>query len=102
MSQQRAAVFSSYRRLYRARSALFKGDVKAMTESRKVVRQQYLQNGTLPIADHQHFAGLLSMVDEAADMLRNGIVRGDLNPTTGHYGVCVFVCTICIQIGFVS
>ena len=102
MSQpaQRAAVLRSYRRLYRARSALFQGDGQAMRESRKVVRQQFLQHGTTPIVDAPHFAGLLTMVDEAVDMLRNGIVRGNLNPTTGHYGVCVccvFVCVMCLE-----
>jgi len=86
---QRAAVFSSYRRLYRARAALFRGDTKAMKESRVAVREQYLQHGAQPIPDLQHFEGLLGMVDEAEDMMRHGIVRGDLNQKTGHYGMCV-------------
>ena len=80
---QRAAVLSSYRRLYRARAALFGGDVRAMGESRQAVRAQYLQHGAQEIADLQHFQGLLGMVDDAVDMLRHGIVRGDLNPKTG-------------------
>jgi len=83
---QRATVLSSYRRLYRARAALFRGDEKAMKESRTAVRGQYLQHGKEPISDLQHFQGLLTMVDEAVDMLQHGIVRGDLNPQTGHYG----------------
>lgn len=83
---QRATVLSSYRRLYRARASLFRGDDKAMKESRKAVRAQYLQHGEEPIADLRHFQGLLTMVDEAVDMMRHGIVRGDLNPKTGHYG----------------
>jgi hypothetical protein len=33
----------------------------------------------------------LGMVDEAVDMLRHGIVRGNLNPKTGHYGA--FACS---------
>ena len=83
---QRAVVLSSYRRLYRARAALFRGDERAMKESRTAVRAQYLQHGPEPISDLSHFQGLVAMADEAGDMLRTGIVRGDLNPKTGHYG----------------
>jgi complex III assembly factor LYRM7 len=82
----RATVFSSYRRLYRGRTALFKGDDEAMRESRKAVRAEYLKHGVAPIADTAHFEGLISMSDEAVDMLRHGIVRGNMNETTGHYG----------------
>lgn len=83
---QRLQVFSAYRRLYRARLALFKGDDQAMRESRTAVRAEFLKHGEAPIADSTHFIGLLSMVDEAVDTLRHGIVRGNLNATTGHYG----------------
>jgi hypothetical protein len=72
---QRAAVFSSYRRLYRARISLFRGDDEAMRQSRKAVRLEYRKHGDQELAD------------EAADMLRHSIVRGNLNPQTGHYGM---------------
>jgi hypothetical protein len=88
-SSQRAQVFSAYRRLYRARSFLFKGDDRAMRESRVAARAEFLKhNGDAAriATDPVHFAGLLGMVDEAVDMLRHGIVRGNLNPKTGHYG----------------
>ena len=82
----RAAVFSSYRRLYRARIALFRNDVEAMTKSRDAVRVEYLKHGTDHITDGQHFQSLLGMADEAADMLRHSIIQGRLNSNTGHYG----------------
>lgn len=84
----RATIFSSYRRLYRARSALFRGDDEAMRESRTAVRSEYLKhnNNTAAALDGAHLQGLVSMADEAADMLRNQIVRGNLNAKTGHYG----------------
>ena len=51
-----------------------------------------------PITDLQHFEGLLSMVEEAVDMLQHGIVRGDRNPKSGHFGtdrrVCVLFCFV--------
>jgi hypothetical protein len=89
---QRAAVFSSYRRLYRARIALFRGDEEAMRESRRAVRAQYLQHGTAELTDATHWQSLLAMAEEAADMLRHSIVRGNLNPQTGHYGTCACLC----------
>jgi complex III assembly factor LYRM7 len=88
---QRAAVFSSYRRLYRARISLFRGDEEAMRESRQAVRAQYLQHGTAAVTDLTHFQSLLGMADEAADMLRHSIVRGNLNAQTGHYGTCMSI-----------
>ena len=91
----RAAVFSSYRRLYRARIALFRNDVEAMTKSRDAVRVEYLKHGTTDSIihddDEQHFQSLLGMADEAADMLRHSIIQGRLNSTTGHYGTFVGV-----------
>ena len=83
---QRAAVFSSYRRLYRARIALFRSDVEAMTKSRDAVRVEYLRHGTTDIADETHFQSLLGMADEAADMLRHSIIQGRLNEKSGNYG----------------
>ena len=85
----RAAVFSSYRRLYRARISLFRGDDEAMRQSRQSVRAEYLRHGDAALKDATHFQSLLGMADEAADMLRHSIVRGNLNQKTGHYGTCL-------------
>ena len=81
----RSRVFSAYRRLFRARNELFQGDVQAMRESRVAIKSEFLKNRSAPTAG-DHFEGLLLMVDEAVDMLRHGIVRGDLNEQSGNYG----------------
>jgi hypothetical protein len=86
MSAQ-ARVFSGYRRLFRARRNLFEGDVQAMKESRVAIKQEFVKNRGAAVAGEQ-FEGLLTMVDEAEDMLRHGIARGNLNPGTGNYGTC--------------
>ena len=96
----RSAVFRSYRRLYRARAALFRGDVRAMVESRTLAREQFQQHGVEPITDLQHFQGLLSMVEEAVDMLQHGIVRGDRNPKSGHFGTDCRVVVLCFGSDF--
>ncbi|EEC45271.1 predicted protein [Phaeodactylum tricornutum CCAP 1055/1] len=85
MSAQ-ARVFSGYRRLFRARRNLFEGDVQAMKESRVAIKQEFVKNRGAVIAGEQ-FEGLLTMVDEAEDMLRHGIARGNLNPGTGNYEI---------------
>ena len=80
----KARVLSGYRRLFRARKNLFAGDVRAMQESRLAIRAEFVKHNTVPtIGDH--FEGLMTMVDEAEDMLRNHIVRGELNQETGNY-----------------
>lgn len=84
----RSRVFSAYRRLFRARAKLFQGDVEAMRESRNAIRQQFLQNKSAPTSG-EHFEGLLTMVDEAEDMLLHGFVQGKLNPESQHYEVKV-------------
>ena len=84
-SSSRSRVFSAYRRLFRARKELFAGDVQAMQESRFAIKEQFVANRSAPTAG-EHFEGLISMVDEAVDMLRHGIVRGDLNAESGNYG----------------
>ena len=81
-----ARVFSGYRRLFRARKILFQGDDKAMRESRVEIRKQFEMNRAA--SDPAHIEGLLTMVDEAEDMLLHGIVRGELNDQTGNYGEC--------------
>jgi uncharacterized membrane protein affecting hemolysin expression len=89
--QQRAVVLSSYRRLYRARIYLFRGDTVAMQKSRVAVRDEYTKHGGDPIDDTTQFQELIHMADEAADMLRHSLVRGNLNTTTGHYGTYVYM-----------
>ena len=79
-----ARVFSGYRRLFRARKILFQGDERAMRESRIEIRKNFDMNRAA--SDPAHIAGLLTMVDEAEDMLLHGIVRGELNDQTGNYG----------------
>lgn len=85
MSSMPARVFSGYRRLFRARKILFTGDDRAMKESRVALRTEFYKNrhatGTT------HLEGLLVMVDEAEDMLLNGIVRGELNKEKNAYEV---------------
>uniref|UniRef100_A0A7S0B3T0 Complex 1 LYR protein domain-containing protein n=1 Tax=Minutocellus polymorphus TaxID=265543 RepID=A0A7S0B3T0_9STRA len=80
-----ARVFSGYRRLFRARKILFQGDDRAMRESRVEIRKQFGMNRA--VSDPAHIEGLLTMVDEAEDMLLHGIVRGELNDQTGNYEV---------------
>lgn len=81
----RSRVFSAYRRIFRARKVLFQGDHQAMKESRGAIKSEFLKNKNAPTSG-EHFERLLLMVDEAVDMLHHGIVRGDLNPDSGHYG----------------
>lgn len=81
---QKARVFAGYRRLFRARKSLFVGDVQAMTESRKAIKVEFVKNKAAVGGDH--IDGLIIMADEAVDMLTTGIVRGDLNSDSGHYG----------------
>lgn len=58
-----------------------------MRESRLAVREQYLQHNGRPTSiPDDEFNGLLSMVDEAVDMLKHGVVQGNLNQKSGHYG----------------
>ena len=79
-----ARVFSGYRRLFRARKILFQGDERSMRESRIEIRKNFDVNRAA--SDPAHIEGLLTMVDEAEDMLLHGIVRGELNDQTGNYG----------------
>ena len=81
----RARVFAGYRRLFRARKSLFTGDDLAMRESRVAIKSEFVKNKNVT-TEGAHFEGLLGMVDEAVDMLRHGIARGDLNAETGNYG----------------
>jgi complex III assembly factor LYRM7 len=86
-ASSRSRVFSAYRRLFRARAKLFQGDQEAIQESGRAIRQQFMQNKAAPTSG-EHFEGLLSMVDEAEDMLLTGFVQGKLNDD-GHYHVAI-------------
>lgn len=79
-------VLSGYRRLFRARKNLFGGDDRAMQESRVSIKTEFMKH---PTATGVHLEGLLTMIDEAEDMLRNHIVRGELNQETGNYRTCL-------------
>lgn len=81
----RARVFSGYRRLFRARSKIFGGDDKAMHESRVAIKAEFVRNKN-EVTSGPHFEGLLTMVDEAEDMLLHGLARGNLNENTGNFG----------------
>jgi hypothetical protein len=82
----RTRVFSAYRSLFRARKSLFKADHQAMRESRVAIKDEFVKNQAAPTSG-DHFEGLISAVDEAVDMLRHGIVQGNLNQDSGHYEV---------------
>lgn len=86
MSAARSRVLSAYRRLFRARKQLFQGDTQAMQQSRIAIKSEFIKNKDVAPTSGDHFEGLLSMVDEAEDMLLHGIVQGRLNQTSGHYG----------------
>jgi complex III assembly factor LYRM7 len=91
MASRKELIFSSYRRLCRARLGLFRSDTHAMRESRVAVREQYLQHNSRGSAaasaiPDDEFYNLLSMVDEAVDMMKHGIAQGNLNQNTGRYG----------------
>jgi hypothetical protein len=85
MSFQVAKVLSGYRRLFRARKSLFEGDTRAMRESRVAIRNEFDKHRQ--VTDPTHLDGLLVMIDEAEDMLLNGIVRGELNRERNTYEV---------------
>lgn len=85
MSSTVSKVLSSYRRLFRARKSLFQGDTRAMRESRVAIRKEFEKNRK--VNDPSQVQGLLVMVDEAVDMLLNGIVRGELNKEKNTYEV---------------
>jgi|EP00970_Alexandrium_tamarense_P004898 complex III assembly factor LYRM7 len=69
---------SGYRRLFRAGRQLFAGDERALRESRFAIRAEFVKNKDVT-GPPEHIEGLLTMIDEAEDMLLHGIVRGELN-----------------------
>ena len=70
---------------------LFVGDNYAMAESRKAIKAEFIKNRDAP-SSGSHFEGLLGMVDEAVDMMKTGIMQGELNRKTGNYGTFYFCC----------
>ena len=108
-------VVSGYRRLFRARKKLFQGDARALEESRLAIREQFYsqqhqqqQPATLSSDhhhQHQHFEGLMTMIDEAEHMMLHGIVQGKLNDDTGNYGECIYIisgnCTRYCSVGVI-
>jgi hypothetical protein len=80
MSSSAAALraISGYRRLFRARSKLFSGDARALRESAIAIRAEFDKNRHVT-GPPEHIEGLLTMIDEAEDMLLHQIVRGELN-----------------------
>lgn len=89
----RYRVMAGYRQLFRARKLLFIGDDVAMRESRITIKEEFIKNRHIDIStnNYEHFNGLITMIDEATDMLTNGIVRGNLNQNTGHYGTLLLI-----------
>ena len=81
----RARVLAGFRRLNKARVQLFKGDDHAMQVSRQQMRAEFEKNKYIASSGPE-FEALVAGIDEAADMLRHEIVRGDLNQETGRYG----------------
>eukprot|EP00980_Cylindrotheca_fusiformis_P013921 scaffold3618_cov129-Cylindrotheca_fusiformis.AAC.21 len=85
-SVARARVLSGFRRLNKARIQLFQGDNHAMEVTRQQMRAEFKKNKAAATSGPE-FEALVAGIDEAADMLRHEIVRGDLNEDTGRYEV---------------
>jgi complex III assembly factor LYRM7 len=89
----RTRVLLGYRRLFRARQSLFAGDTVALRESRTAIRAEFIKHKAVPTSGDQ-FEGLMTMVDEAEDMLRHSFLQGKLNEQTGNYRKSVLL--ICV------
>ena len=70
---------SGYRRLFRARRRLFAGDERALAESALAIRAEFVKNRNVAGHPPEHVEGLLSMIDEAEDMMLHGIIQGEHN-----------------------
>lgn len=97
-SVARARVLAGFRSLNKARIQLFQGDSHAMKESRQQMRAEFDRNKAIASSGPE-FEALVAGINEATDMLRHEIVRGDLNQDTGRYGKylscgCLF-CSLC-------
>lgn len=84
MTTSRLQVLAAYRRLFRARNRLFAGDTVALRESAIAIRQEFLRNARVVVADVEP---LIAAAYEAEDMMLHGIVQGKLNPLSGNYEV---------------
>lgn len=88
MTTSRLQVLAAYRRLFRARNRLFAGDTVALRESAIAIRQEFLRNARVAVADDRDvLQPLIAAAYEAEDMMLHGIVQGKLNPLSGNYEV---------------
>jgi hypothetical protein len=78
----RGQVLGGFRKLLRARSALFKDDVVALEESRHKLRDEFFKNDA---ATGDQIGEHLKIIEEIEGMLRYNIVQGRLNER-GNYG----------------
>eukprot|EP00978_Attheya_sp_CCMP212_P040356 scaffold219471_cov58-Attheya_sp.AAC.1 len=101
MSSASAATraLSGYRRLFRARKVVFQNDARALRESAVAIRAEFDKNRYMT-GPPEHVEGLLSMIDEAADMMLHGIIQGELNPNSGNYVWHTYVPTRTFHIPF--
>ena len=83
-SAARARVLAGYRRLNRARFQLFQGDAHAVEVSRQQMRAEFKKNMGVPASGPQ-WEIMVAGIDEAADMLKHEIIRGELNDQSGRY-----------------
>lgn len=97
----RARVLMGYRRLFRARKLLFGGDAVAYKESRMAIKSEFVKNRHVPTSG-ESFEKLLIMIDEAADMMQHGILRGEYNSQTGNYGTFVVVVVVLLLLPLLS
>lgn len=88
MSISRARVLAGFRRLNRARITLFQGDEFAMQVSREQMKAEFRKNKGVATSG-AGFEALVAGIDEAADMLKHEIIRGNLNEETGRYSTFV-------------
>ena len=83
----KARVLSGYRCLFRARKVLFHGDNQAMAHSRFAIRSEFDKNRYITPITLTTLEPYFIMIDEAEDMLLNGFARGELNSSSGNYGM---------------
>eukprot|EP00587_Corethron_hystrix_P013836 CAMPEP_0113329554 /NCGR_PEP_ID=MMETSP0010_2-20120614/20972_1 /TAXON_ID=216773 ORGANISM="Corethron hystrix, Strain 308" /NCGR_SAMPLE_ID=MMETSP0010_2 /ASSEMBLY_ACC=CAM_ASM_000155 /LENGTH=143 /DNA_ID=CAMNT_0000191671 /DNA_START=55 /DNA_END=486 /DNA_ORIENTATION=- /assembly_acc=CAM_ASM_000155 len=75
---------SGYRKILRARSSLFGRDVSALRQSAVIIRQEFDKNKH--VTDIDEARNQVNMIDECIEMLKYGIVQGELNDR-GNYAV---------------
>mmetsp|Transcript_18522 Transcript_18522/g.27462 ORF Transcript_18522/g.27462 Transcript_18522/m.27462 type:complete len:127 (-) Transcript_18522:826-1206(-) len=87
MSSTSARALSGYRRLFRARKIVFKGDHRALQESRLFIRSQFEEHRSE--TNSQQLEILFSGIDEAEHMMLHEILQGKLNESSGNYAIKV-------------